>query len=54
MEYFRLAQDTDDVEAQEARLLKDLTGQLSKCFLVIQTERYITLVKQHYSAYLIS
>lgn len=29
-EYSRLAQDTDDVEAQEQRLLRDLTGQLCK------------------------
>lgn len=29
-EYCRLATSADDIEAQEARLLKDLTGQLSK------------------------
>lgn len=34
-EYLRLAQDTDDVEAQEARLLRDLTGQLSKCIFCL-------------------
>lgn len=31
-EYSRLAQDTDDVEAQEQRLLRDITGQLGMFF----------------------
>lgn len=29
-EYVRLAQDTDDVEAKEQQLVKDITGQLGK------------------------
>lgn len=32
-EYCRLAKDADSIEEQEARLLKDLTGQLSKYYL---------------------
>lgn len=32
-EYVRLAQDTDDVEAKEQQLVKDITGQLGKYFL---------------------
>lgn len=43
-EYSRLAEDTDDVEAQEQRLLRDLTGQLtcantSMSFLEEELER---------------
>ncbi|KAK9879979.1 hypothetical protein WA026_008488 [Henosepilachna vigintioctopunctata] len=43
-EFNRLAQDTDDVEAQERRLLNDLTGQLtcansSMCFLEDEIDR---------------
>lgn len=37
-EYCRLATCADDIEAQEARLLKDLTGQLCKYLYLLKSQ----------------